>query len=142
MKQQFYSLPLALDQVIHQRELIKCSLQKSIEQHLHLILTTAFGELPGDEAFGCCIWDNDFDIVTSGHSLRESLRQSILESIKQYERRLCNVRVELAIRQQELQVDIGRQIKKKVEISIAALLQSTNEKFSHRYNFFIGPLSY
>ncbi|MBC7903783.1 MAG: GPW/gp25 family protein [Gemmatimonadaceae bacterium] len=152
MQKEFYSLPLAVEKLMREpgdqshhtrhRELAKCSLQQSVEQNLHLLLTTAFGEFPADELFGCSIWENDFDNLTSAPKMKESIRQSILQSVQQHENRLGKVRVELMIQQEELPDAKGRRVKKRIEITISGMLQLTNEKFIHRDSFFVGPLSY
>jgi phage baseplate assembly protein W len=143
MKQEFYSLPLALDKVMLKYEHSKCSLQKSVAQHLHLLLTTAYGELQDNETFGCSIWDHDFDNVTSGHKLKEFIHASVLSSIAAHEKRLGNVRVQLVIQQEERsEVRSALRIKKRIDISITGILQMTNENFSYQDSFFIGPLSY
>ena len=140
---EYLCLPLALDKAIRQQELPRCSLKESVMQHLHLLLTTGFGEFPGDESFGCGIWDNDFDNVTSAHKLREIIRQSLLQSIQQKEKRLTNVRVDLTLVQQELAGSNGmRRIKKRIDITVTGTLQLTNERIQFRDTFFVGPLSY
>lgn len=143
MQLEYYSLPLMLDAVMQKREHPKCSLHQSVEQHLHLILTTAFGEVAGDELFGCGIWDHDFDNVTSGHKLKEIIRQSLLQSIIEHENRLSNVRVELLLRQEEIQsASNTRRVKKHIDITVTGVLQLTNELFRYSDAFFISPLSY
>ena len=143
MQLEFYSLPLVVDRIMRKQEHAKCSLQQSIIQHLHLILITAFGEFPADEGFGCGIWDHDFDNVTSAHKLKEFIRQSLLQSVQEHEKRLTNTRVEILLRQEEVPEGLGGfRVKKKIDVSIAGTLQSTNERFSYRDSFFVGPLSY
>ena len=143
MKQQFYSLPLALEPILQKKEHPKCSMQQSVAQHLHLIITTAFGELPTDENFGCSIWEHDFDNITSRHKVKEWIAQSLLTSIQQYEKRLCNVRIDLLMEQTELEGNTnGRQVKKKFNITITGTLLATNENFTYGDSFFVGPLSY
>ena len=143
MQLEYYSLPLALEKVMRQQEHPKSSLQQSVMQHLHLLLTTAFGEFPGDEGFGCGIWDHDFDNVTSAHKLKELIRQSLLKSIQEQEKRLGNVRVELMIVQEELAEGANsRRVKKRISISVTGVLHSTNEQLVFRDSFFVGPLSY
>lgn len=143
MKQQFYALPLTFAGVMQKKEHPTCTLQQSVAQHLHLIITTAFGELPTDEHFGCSIWDHDFDNITSSHKIKEFIRESLLNSIEQYEKRLCHVRADLVIRQEEVSDQTnGCRIKKKITITISGLLQSTNERFIYEDSFFTGPLSY
>lgn len=144
MQLEYYSLPLLLDRVMNKQEHPKISLQQSVIQYLHLLTTTAFGEFPGDHDFGCSIWDYDFDNVTSAHKLKEIIRQSLLQAIQQHEKRLSNIRVELMIFQEEMQerAKAGSRVKKRIDISITGILQSTNEKLNFKDSFFIGPLSY
>lgn len=143
MQQEFYSLPLRLEGVMQQKEHPRCSLQQSVVQQLHLLLTTAFGEYPVDEGFGCGIWDHDFDNLTSNSKLKEIIRQSLLKSISEHEKRLGQVRIEVVVRQEELIDNIsGRRIKKRMDITITGILQLTNEKFFYKDSFFVGPLSY
>lgn len=143
MQMQYYSLPMAVEKLMFKRELPKCTLQQSIVQHLHLLITTGFGEFPGDELFGCNIWEDDFDIVTSGNKLKETIRQSLFQSIQEQEKRLSNVRVEVIIKQEEINNgDIAKRIKKKIDITINAVQRLTNERFTYNDSFFVGPLSY
>jgi phage baseplate assembly protein W len=143
MQLEYYSLPMAVENVMRKQELSKCSLEQSVMQHLHLLITTAFGEFPADEHFGCSIWDHDFDIVTSAHKLKELIRQSLLVSIQEQEKRLGNVRVEIVMKQEEIPAqDSGRRVKKKIDITIIGTLKLTNERFAYKNNFFVGPLSY
>jgi phage baseplate assembly protein W len=143
MSQEYYSLPLQLHKVITGEVAKKCSLKDSIAQHLHLIITTSFGELQQDDQFGCSIWDTDFDNLTATNKLRENIKLSIQKSVLAYETRLENVRVELFIKEQELHTKInGRQVKKQMEINILANNKITSELFTYNDTFFTGPLSY
>ena len=143
MQQEYYSLPLTLDRVMNKQEHPRVSMQQSVSQHLHLLLTTAFGEFPANEDFGCGIWEFDFDNVTSAHKMKEWIRQSLLEVIARQEKRLTNIRVDVLLRQEEVSDQIaGRRIKKKIDVSITGQLGLTNERFNYRDNFFVGPLSY
>ncbi len=128
---------------MQQKDHPTCSLQQSVAQHLHLIITTSFGELPADENFGCSIWEHDFDNITSAHKIKEFIRESLQSSIEQYEKRLDNVRIDLLISQEELaNSPQGARVKKKITVTITGLLRSTNEKFVYEDSFFTGPLAY
>jgi phage baseplate assembly protein W len=143
MNTQFYALPFDMEALMQKREHARCAVQQSIAQHLHLIITTAFGELPADENFGCSIWEYDFDNITSEHKLKELIKQSLLTSIQKYEKRLNNVGIELQVRQEELLDNIkGKRVKKRFDITVRAVLSATNENFIYPDIFFIGPLSY
>jgi hypothetical protein len=143
MQLEFYSLPIMFEGLISKKELSKCNLQQSVYQHLHLLITTGFGGFPADKRFGCGIWDHDFDNVTSAHKLKEIFRQSLQQSIQEHEKRLSNIRVEIMLREEELEAgEQSRKIKKRIDIAITGLLKLTNERFAYRDTFFVGPLSY
>ena len=142
MQQEYYSLPFVFEKIMRKEEHPKCSLQQSVMQNLHLLLTTAFGEFPCEESFGCAIWDDDFDNLTSPHKMKELIRQSLLQSIKEHEKRLVNVRVELLIRQEELPDMNGVRVKKRIDVTITGTIHLTNERFGYKDSFFIGQLSY
>jgi phage baseplate assembly protein W len=142
MQLEFYSLPLNVERVMNKQEHPKCTMVQSVMQHLHLLLTTAFGGFPADERFGCGIWEYDFDNVTSTHKLKEWIRQSLLEVVRERETRLNNVRVEVTLRQEEVSISGGLRIKKKIDIIINGQLGLTNERLAYRDSFFVGPLSY
>lgn len=143
MKNHFYKLPLSFAGIMQKNDHKTCSLQQSIAQHLHLIITTAFGELSIDEDFGCCIWEYDFDNITSSHKIKEFIRESLTEALNRYEKRLAEVRVDLEIGQEEkANQKMGCRVKKKITITITGLLNATNEKFIYEDSIFTGPLSY
>jgi phage baseplate assembly protein W len=140
--QEYYTLPLSVETLMRMGQHPKCSLLQSVLQHLHLLVTTATGEFRADEDFGCGIWDYDFDNITAANRIREIIRQSLLQTIQLKERRLGNVRLELLWRQEETPSSRGRNVRKKVDITVTGTLQLTNEKISFRDSFFVGPLSY
>jgi phage baseplate assembly protein W len=127
---------------MHHHEHPRCSLKQSVIQNLHLMLTTAFGEYPADEGYGCSIWENDFDNITSASKIKEHIKQSIIQSVHEHEKRLGKVSVKLMIHQEELADINGRRVKKRIEITISGTLLLTNDPFSHEYSFFAGPYSY
>lgn len=79
-------MPLQADTIMRRQEHATCSLRHSVAQQLHLLITTAFGEVPADESFGCNIWEHDFDNLTSGSKMKELIRQSLLLAIELHEK--------------------------------------------------------
>lgn len=143
MSSGYLNLPLRLDKLTKGESLSRGSLQESIGQHIHLIITTAFGELPHDTDFGCSIWSTDFDNLTSANKIREHVKNSIQEAVTKYEHRLEKVKVEILIKEEELVTKInGRQVKKRLDVHLTATNKSTNENFFYQDHFFTGPLSY
>lgn len=143
MKQGFYSLPLQLNLVMEGEDLPVCSLEESIHQHIHLILTTAFGEIQYDESFGCLVWDADFDNLTAVNRMREQIKKSVLAVLQQYETRLEKIKTEVYIKQEELQMKVnGKQVKKRIDIQVSGIIRSTRSPYIFNDHFFAGPLSY
>lgn len=143
MPASYYSLPFDLGLITKKVELPRCSLRTSVAHHLHLLLTTSFGELQSDEKFGSSIWDADFDNEDHRSRNKEIILQSLLATIRQYETRIENVRVETSLYQEEVQaMTRNTRAKKRMDVTIYATLKATNEPITYRDNFFISPLSY
>lgn len=141
MKAQYYTLPLRLGDLITKNDHSVCNLKQSVAQHIHLIITTSYGEMPTDEDFGCGIWEHDFDNLTSSHKIKELIRDSLLQSVERYEPRIQQVKIDLQISQDEI-IGNGCRVKKKVTIKISGLLAATNERFVYEDRFFMGPYDY
>ena len=88
------------------------------------------------------LWDYDFDNVTNGNKIKEITRQSLLQTIQLKEPRLGNVRVELQLRQGEIPGTRGKNVRKKIDVTVTGLLRLTNERITFRDSFFVGPLAY
>ncbi|UFH52071.1 GPW/gp25 family protein [Spirosoma sp. KNUC1025] len=141
MAQPYYALPLRFDEIIQHNQHPTCSLPQSIAQNLYLILTTHFNESRFDETFGCSLWDEDFT-NQSNSRWKEDIRQSIEQTIQEYEKRLTQVRVRVDLTDQELQLSrTNRRIKRQLTIWIDGVLKRTNERFSFQRSLFLAPLS-
>ena len=55
MKGTYYKTPIDFKALIEKRDLVKTSLETSIDQQLFLLATTAWGECKFDEGFGAGI---------------------------------------------------------------------------------------
>lgn len=143
MSSGFLSLPLQLD-IVPQRGLLShCSLQQSIAQHIHLILTTSLGELVSDESFGCGLWDADFDNLSGRSKLKDGLVNALDAAIRIHEPRVQFTRTELQLHQDELSSSgANRRIKNRLDITISGVLKGTSEPIVYKDHFFISPLSY
>ncbi len=143
MTTSYYKLPLETFKIIKNKEVENCDLKQSIVSYIHLITTTYFGECTFDESFGCSIWNVDFDNLTSTNKLRNTISESLVESITSQEKRLKKVNVEVAIQQEEFnnRGSLNR-IKKRVDIKVKGIISRTNEQFSCLERFYIAPLSF
>lgn len=143
MNQKYYKLPLELGSIIGKNELVKCSLKESIAHHLHLVLTTSFGELLSDPGYGNHLWEEDFDNVSYRNRQKENILQSLTQTISKYEKRLEKVKVEMNVFQEETPPGAAdTRVKRKLEFIISGSVKATNELILYRDSFFISPLAY
>ncbi|MDY8138343.1 GPW/gp25 family protein [Aquimarina sp. 2201CG5-10] len=139
----YYKLPLDTLGMANNKEVDKCDIKQSIINFIHLITTSYFGECSFDETFGCSIWNVDFDNLTSTNKLRNTITESLVDSITSQEKRLKKVTVEVMIQQEEFKNrgNLNR-IKKRVDINVNGIIKQTNEPFACLERFYIAPLSY
>jgi len=143
MDYQYLRIPLDLDQIMLKGHIQRIDDKQSIHEMIHLITTTSFGEVKHEPTFGCDIWKYDFENIYNPHWFKEELRQSILTSLHNNEKRLEQVNVDLAIEQVEIPTMINnRRVKTRINLVVEAIIAKTNERFMHQETFFIGPLSY
>jgi hypothetical protein len=136
----FYSLPLRLDKIINKKSIPFCSLQESIAQNLYLLITSDFKELRFDHSYGCSIWEQDFEILAN-IKWKDTLSNSLEETIRKHEERLKNSKVKVEIEEYKfLSKEIVR-IKRKLIIRIEGFTVRTNEKFEFMEQIFIAPFS-
>jgi len=139
----YYKLPLDTFRIVKNKEIESCDLKQSIVGFIHLITTSYFGECTFDESFGCSIWNVDFDNLTSTNKLRNTISESLVDSIASQEKRLKRVTVDVNIQQEEFsnRGSLNR-IKKRVDIRVHGVVSRTNEQFACIERFYIAPLSF
>lgn len=143
MQVKYYSLPLEPALLMQKKEHPGCTLKQSVAGHLHLIVTTAFGEMQGDQAYGNSIWEHDFDNLTTRARQQELMKESLFNAVKRHESRLSHIKVEVTVRQEELPAFTeGLRVKKRLDIYITGRLTATSEEIVFRDSFFVSPLSY
>jgi phage baseplate assembly protein W len=143
MSSPYYKYPLALSRVFENHELTKCVLGESISQNIQLIITSAHGEHRYNESFGCKIWEMDFELVMSQRIWEEKLRQSLLAGIKEYERRIENVNIEVQISEVENFMPVSKYvaIKRKVDILVKGIIVETGEKYHFHTDLYLSPVA-
>jgi len=143
MRLKYYTLPLDPELLMQKKEHPGCTLKQSVAQHLHLIITTAFGEMQSDVDFGNSIWDHDFDNLTARTRQQEWMKESLLQAIRKHEKRLDAIKVDVLVKQEEVNaLSTERRVKKRLDINITARLTATSEDITFRDSFFVSPLSY
>ncbi|UOQ68861.1 GPW/gp25 family protein [Hymenobacter volaticus] len=139
MSHDYYRLPLNFEELLQRRPLARCSVQESIAQHLYLMLTTHFGESRFDPGFGCVVWEQDFEALTNMR-WKDNVQRSVEQSIREREPRLEQVKVVVGVEDFEIK-GINQRIRKRLDVTVRAVLHRTNEPFAFRANLFVAPLS-
>jgi len=140
--QEFLKLPITFESFFEKKKLPTCTLKESIARNLHLLITTTLGENKQDMEYGAQFWDHDYDIHMSNDARREVVINTLKKQIQVYEPRLTKVTLEVNVRQSEFQGKTSKQIRRRIEMIITALLTHSNEPFRFQTGFFIGPLSF
>lgn len=139
----YLNIPIPLKEIINQKDLPRVDLKKSIHNMIHLITMTSYNEVKHDPSFGTDISNYDFENIYNPYYLKNELEKSILNSVRNNEKRLINVNISLQIDQMEFTSKIrNRRIKTQIKMVIEGVIDKTNEPFRHTEAFFIGPLSY
>jgi len=139
MSNDCYRLPLNFEDLLQRRHLPRCSVQESVAQHLYLMLTTHFGESRFDPGFGCVVWQQDFEAMTNMR-WKDNVQRSVEQSIAEREPRLEQVKVVVAVEDFEMR-GVNQRIRKRLEVTVRAILHRTNEPFAFRASLFVAPLS-
>lgn len=143
MSEHFYSKPLKVGSIMKGLDTDDSEVGRSISDHIQLIIFTRYGENRYNPEFGCEIWDLDFELIVSELLWEEKFRKSLLRSISEYESRLDHINVEIKISEVENIFPLRRitEIKKKVDITIRALLKTTGEKYYFNTSLYLSPLT-
>jgi len=143
MSEHFYSKPLRVGSIMKGMDTDDSEVGRSISDHIQLIIFTRYGENRYNPEFGCEIWDLDFELIVSELLWEEKFRKSLLRSISEYESRLDHINVEVKISEVENIFPLRRitEIKKKVDITIRALLKTTGEKYYFNTSLYLSPLT-
>ena len=115
-------------------------MKESIAQNVYLILTTNYRESRFAPAYGCSIWEQDFELMTN-IKWKDGIKNSIEESLPVYEPRLTNIKVKVELDEYEFGTKENKRIKRRLGISVEANIKKTNEKFEFYENIYISPIS-
>ena len=144
MSNRYLKLPFRPDMLINRQEHPVCSLTESIAQHLHLLVTTYYGECKFDESFGSPIWEADFENISSINTWRNKTGKELEEIIQKYENRIVVPKVNINLFQEELvdKASSSKVMKRKVELKVTARIESTSEQFEFNTLFYLSPISF
>lgn len=141
MKGTYYKLPIDFDALKQRKDLVQIPLEKSIRQHLFVLITTSFGECKFDYTYGCELWEMDFDLLKSDNELKQFIYDSVFQSVKTHEKRLFLQNIDLSISQESFGNRRESRVKKKIVLSLKGLIKETNRELIYTTSFYVGPLS-
>lgn len=140
MLKKYYTLPLRFDEIIDKKQHNNCSLEESIAQNLHLLVSTYHGESAFAEDYGCSIWDEEFKTQLD-IKWKDEVRRSVMNAIEKFELRLALSDVKVELSDHESRQQTGLRLRRKLIITISGTIRKTNEKFNFKKVLFISPLS-
>ena len=137
----YLSMPLRLQSAID-KKLPKCSYQESIAQHIMLLILSHNGEVIGREDYGSMIWELEFNQLVKISDWEEGDRNSLVETIGKYEKRLRNVDVDVTLLEiEEENSNKTSHIRRRAQITVTGIMDRTNERFNFTTSLYISPLS-
>lgn len=139
----FYKKPFDFSRIFSNNPLESCDNGVSIAQHIELIIFTRFGEHRFDRDFGCEVWELDFELIVNQAMWEDRMCQSLMQAVKQQEKRLYDVEAEIKVRDVEKIFPLRRitEIKKQVDIMVSGKLVATGENYVFNTALFLSPLS-
>lgn len=136
-----YKLPLRLDLLVKKQRQETCTLRHSIAQNLHLIISTYRGESAYSEAYGCSLWDEEFNIQLNPR-WKENLLESLKTSMLLFEKRLQAEDVKISLVELNETVSIGNtRVRKCLNVEIKGTIKKLNESFHFRDSIYISPVA-
>ena len=146
MRAKYYKIPLNTRELLstkREKPKLYVSLKKSLQDHIELLLMTAFQELKYDHDYGTILSALDFSTEKQSGIFERSIAISVEESICKYETRLEDVRVKVKY---DRMGEIVRQkdqstFKIFILIEIEATIHKFKEPFYHEYKLYFSPLT-
>ena len=141
---QNYKIPINFSSLVAKRELPTCNFLNSIAQNIFIVLTTKYDECRFDPFFGSEIWEWDFQHIPNEIIWLDKMSSALENTIRKYESRLYDIRVEIKIEQEEINdaKKFYHRIKKKLEVFVHATLTETREPFHFQQILYISPISF
>lgn len=140
-KMKYLKLPLRL-QYATNRKLARCSYEESIAQQIMLLILSHNGEVIGKDGFGSLIWELEFNQLVKISDWEDGVRNSLLQTIKNFEPRLSEVDVNVALSEieEENRTNISH-VRRRAMITVTGKIIKTATPFHFSTSIHISPLS-
>lgn len=138
-----YKKPFSFKTALAGLDLETTTVGYSISQHIELIIFTHFGEHRFNKGYGCAIWEYDFELITSHWKWEEKFKTSLLQAVTLAESRITQIDISIELGEAEANTfdTDTHHIKKKLDVSIDAVIIETGETYHFFTELFLGPLS-
>lgn len=137
-----YKFPISGAALTQSQKLAKIYDDRSVIDHIYLILTTSFGEYKYQYSYGCTLWQHDFDISKTESDWSNEMTTSLTKNIKDNEPRISpSFRVDVKVIRQE--ADDIHDLRQLFSVKVSNLiLLETNEKLNDvEYDIVFSPIS-
>jgi len=142
MKDLFYKIPIDFKRLSSGEDLRKVTIEESLAQYISLIITTIFGEYKYDDGFGTVIWETDFNLLANANQLKDMIKESVHEKVKQYEKRLIVTDVTLGVSEDTVSYETNIRVKKRLDIVVYGVIKKTNQPYYYKSSYFLAPFSF
>ncbi|WP_306353348.1 GPW/gp25 family protein [Flavobacterium sp. '19STA2R22 D10 B1'] len=142
MKDLYYKIPIDYTKIINGKDLRKVTIEESLAQYISLIITTIFGEYKYDDEFGTIIWDTDFNLLANANQLKDSIKESVHEKVKKYEKRLIITDVTLGVSEDTISYETSIRVKKRLDIIVYGIIKKTNQPYYYKSSYYLAPFSF
>lgn len=142
MKELFYKIPFDFKKLTMGEDSRKVTIEESLAQFIALIISTTFGEYKYDEDFGTIIWETDFNQLANPNQLKDQIKESVFEKVKNYEKRLTVTDVELGVVEDTLSSELSIRVKKRLDIIVYGIIKQTNQPYYFKSSYYLAPFSF
>ncbi len=145
MKKKYLKLPLNYYSLVKGKNTTKCHIEESIAQFIMMLITSRYGEVPGNDDFGSEIWELEFDQLVKVYQWEYQVQKSILKSVEKYEPRLKDIQVDVKLKEIDKYEDgdAGKilEIRRQAVINLSGVIKETDQVFNFSTKVYISPLS-
>jgi len=146
MRPKYYKIPIDTSQLFRRAQnkpKLYASLKQSLDEHIQLLLMTAYQELRYNHGYGTIISSLDYSTETQSGLFERSVEKSVYNSILKFEPRLkdLNVRVRYDRGGEILKSKDSVSFKVYIIIQVQAIIEQLDEKYENTFKIFFSPLT-
>ncbi len=136
--------PIDFSNLVNGKGVEFCSEEKSIAQNIMLIITSRYGEVSGRDDYGSAIWELEFNQLVRINTWEEEVQASLLEAIRNNEKRLKDVKVTVLLSEIDDDFFLSNKhshIRRKSSITVTGIIVENDKRFNFNTLLYISPLA-